>query len=113
MSLDIDVYNALDAQGISPLIRGWLPETQALPCAVVRYITNTPIISLKQELSKTRQLIAIDCWGGSLESAEAMRDSVLAAVPNTSLVAVPIVIRPRHEPEIKTFRFIVEYSIWG
>lgn len=113
MSLDIDVYNALDAQGVSPLIRGWLPETQALPCAVVRYMYDEPQITLHGEADFKKETIAVDCWGATLESAETARDQVLSAVNASSLNAVRLATRPLHEPEISTFRFTIEYSIRG
>lgn len=117
MSLDINVYSVLNAAGIDPLKRGWLPEGQKYPCAVVRYIADRPYNTLKAELSTLNEIIAVDCWASDLESAEALRDQVKvvikAAVTTKAISAVRLALRTLHEPKTQTFRFTIEYSVRG
>lgn len=116
MSLDINVYTVLNAAGIDP-VRGWLPEEQAYPCAVVRYIADRPYNTLKAELSALNEIIAVDCWASDLEAAEALRDQVKAAIKAAvaakTLSAVRLALRTLHEPKTQTFRFTIEYSVRG
>lgn len=113
MSLDVTVYNALEATGIDPIFRGWLPEGQTLPCTVVRYVSDKPRNTLKGESAHKNQIIAIDCWGGTLEEAESRRDQILQELGGVNFPVIRQVIRPLHEPETKTFRFTIEYSVWS
>ncbi|WP_299195755.1 DUF3168 domain-containing protein [uncultured Amphritea sp.] len=117
MSLDIAVYTVLDAAGVTNPGRGWKSESQPMPCAIVRYISDSPINSLKGEMNMQNEYIAVDCWADDLESAEAKRDAVIAvikaAVAAKTLIAIRKATRPLHEPETTTFRFTIEYSVWG
>lgn len=112
MSLDFAVYTTLNA-AISEVIRGWLTESQSLPCAVVRYMTDRPQLTLQGEAELKNEIIAVDCWARGLEAAEALRDQVLATIDASALNAVRIATRPLHEPEQSTYRFTIEYSVWG
>lgn len=117
MSLDINVYTVLNAAGIDPLYRNWLPEGQMFPCTVVRYIADRPYNTLKTELDTLNEIIAVDCWAADLETVEALRNQVKAAIKAAGLAktisAVRLAVRPLHEPETKTFRFTIEYSVRG
>jgi hypothetical protein len=113
MSLDATVYTALNSAGVDPLVRGWLPEGQTYPCAVVRYISDKPMNVLNGELAMKNEIIGVDCWASTLEAAETLRDQVKAAIAASSLVAVRVALRALHEPETKTFRFTLEYSVRG
>lgn len=113
MSLDIAVHTALVNAGVANPGRGWKSESQAMPCAIVRYIADTPLNSLKGEMSMQNQYIAIDCWADDLESAESLRDQVIASMAASNLTAIRKATRPLHEPKTTTFRFTIEYSVWG
>ncbi|KXJ57188.1 tail completion protein gp17 [Neptuniibacter pectenicola] len=113
MSLDTTVYTALNSAGVDPLVRGWLPEGQTFPCAVVRYISDRPMNTLNGEMAMKNEIIGIDCWAATLEEAEALRDQIKSAMAASNLVAVRQALRTLHEPETKTFRFTLEYSVRG
>lgn len=113
MSLDIAVHAALVDAGITNPGRGWKAEGALMPCAIARYISDSPLNSLKGEMNMQNQYIGIDCWAGDLESAEALRDQVIIAIAASSLTAIRKASRPLHEPETETFRFTIEYSVWG
>lgn len=112
MNLDTDIYQHLEAASINPIVRGWLPENSEPPYTVVRFVSDRPQNKYKNELAIKNQRIAVDCWGKNLEEAEQLCDSVQAALDGRSRTK-RIAKRPLHEPEKNTFRFTLEYSVWG
>lgn len=112
MNLDIDIYQHLEAAAIDPVVRGWLPEGSEFPHAVVRFVSDQPLNKLKGELTTRHQRIAVDCWAKTLEGAETLCDEVQAALDGRSRTK-RLAKRPLHEPETSTFRFTLEYSVWG
>jgi len=113
MSLDATVYTALNSAGVDLGGRRIIKKKKTFPCAVVRYISDKPMNVLKGELAMKNEIIGIDCWGSTLEAAEALREQVKAAIAASTLVAVRLALRSLHEPETKTFRFTLEYSVRG
>lgn len=120
MTVESDIKSALDDYaGLSALVgsRNYfirLPDQPTYPNTVINRITSTPQTTLSGRNAKQQARFQIDCRGTTYESARNVAAQVVSAMEAATAFTAVLLDDSDfpYEPEVLTYRVVLEFSVW-
>lgn len=119
MTIESDIKSALDGYaGLSTLVgsRNYfirLPQEPTYPNTVTNRVVSNPLNALDGRNEKQNARFRIDARGETYDSARDVAAQVIAAMEAASFTAVLIDDSDfPYEPEVKTYRVVLDFSVW-